>query len=354
LTILTIVLALSSSLPWYVSQIMPDIFISIGALSLALLLVKERGEISLKKFIFYLTLLFISSSVHVSHLVILTIVTAVFAAKYRKQVFLRSNRFKFIITAPIFIFSFILFSAFNFKDHHQFKISVASNVFLLGRFAESGILQKYINATCSSDNRISSICSLEKIPTNSEGILWDANGFMKQFNYNFIEADTYAKYIVNDVLTNPKYLFPFIYDCAINSVKQMFQLNIASGMSAYREGSAPSYPIFAHFEFEKNYFLNSEQSFSTLNFKVFNSLNYFAICISLVVISYFYFARGLTDNEGKFLFILLTIFVVNALITASLANVYDRLQARITWPLVFFSAVLVIKEITLRKKHSDE
>jgi hypothetical protein len=340
-----LLLALCTGLSWYTSQIMPDIFTSFGMIAFILFYWgEEESRFSLND-ILYVIIIFIAASVHFSNLLLLLALLIFTAIKNRQNIKLRIFQLKLLSVFAIILLAYLGMSWANLSAHKQFKPSVSSNVFLFGRFAESGILEKYIKEDCAQHSEYQWLCSMENIPRNSTEFLWDGEGVMKKFDYNFVIADSALKNITTEILTDTKYLFPFLWDCAINSCKQLFQLNIGSGLYGYRENSGPYYAIYNNLWSEKNYFMNSEQSFAALNLSIFNFLNYLTILLSLIVIMFFYLTGRLTDFEVNVLFIVVSGIIINAIITASFANVYDRLQARVMWPFVFVAFLLILKYV---------
>jgi hypothetical protein len=350
LVLTSILLSLFSSVSWYSSQIMPDIFIGLGAVALLMLIVKSKEEINIQWFLVYFLILFFAAYVHLSHIIILVLSLVLLTLKFKDQIKNSFYKYKLLIILGLFSIAVLIMSLNNYSSHSIFKPSLSTNVFLCGRFAESGILEHYVKEEICLKDSNHFLCEINPLPKNTNDFLWSKDGMMKHFKFDFIEANKSLNPIVNDILSNPKYLFPFLWDCSKNSVIQMFQLNIGSGLFGYRENTGPYYAINDNFWSERNYFLNSNQSFNEINFSVFNFLNYFAILLAILIVSYLIFYNLLKKTEIQMLFFLLFVFIFNAIVTASLANVYDRLQARISWPLILFVIVILIRVlIDLRK-----
>lgn len=62
----------------------------------------------------------------------------------------------------------------NFLLGAGFKVSRAPNVFIMGRFAESGVLNDYLLDQCKS-NKVELCKYVNRIPSTSGLFLWDDN-----------------------------------------------------------------------------------------------------------------------------------------------------------------------------------
>lgn len=349
---LSVILVLASSLSWYVNQIMPDIFISLGTLVIVILFLKQN--ISVWKYIFLVFILFFCFASHLSHFLILALSVITFLLLHKnKSSFkeIKSKRLKLNLGLILIlgIASITFMTLTNYSKHGQLKPTNGTNVFILGRLAESGNLERYLKEHCNENTILSNLCVSN--PKSPSELLWSENGIIHYYDLNWIKADSAAKIIVNDILTTPKYLFPFIYDCLRNTFVQLFQFKIGSGLANYNETSGPYSAINNYFWAERNYFLSTEQSFGLLYLPFFNALNFFLILISVLIYAYGFIYSKLTNYEILIFRFLIITYFYNALITATFANIYDRLQARISWPLVFLALLILTRMLYQHFQH---
>jgi hypothetical protein len=340
-------LTLFSSLAWYSSQLMPDIFASFLILTLFLLVNPNNRwwETAM-----YFLLFFLFAISHFSHLLI-SISFVLIALIYLTLNGIRKNRlilYRFLLIGLGCLLAVQFLMINNRSNGNGYRLNVSSSVFLTARFAESGILQNYLEKTCAS--KPCAFCPYaDSLPDMASKFLWDSDGTLAKSGLGWKEADRECSPIVTAVFTNTEYLKLFIGESIKATFKQLFQLDLGSGLSAYRENSAPYYPIKYHLGSELNEFLTSEQSYNKLNFSFLNLLNYLVLSVSLLLIFACFQLKLVNEMLLRLIVIVTGGIILNAAITGSLANVYDRLQARVSWLIVFIGLICLIKILSYFK-----
>ncbi|MES2836510.1 MAG: hypothetical protein V4667_03225 [Bacteroidota bacterium] len=342
---ITIILSLITGISWYSNQIMPDIFTSILFLSSLLYLTDEKAS----RFEKTLSLLFIFVALisHFSNLVILIItLTLLFIIGFKSILLANKNKFKKLVAvitiAPLFL-------AFNhWKNDFGFVVSRSNNVFLTARLAETGILKKILDKKCIKKNYSLCACK-DSLPNATAPFLWDyQNSPLYTKSGGWEKANVEYADFVKQIYSDKEIFFLFIKASFTATWQQLFEVNIGSGLSAYGENSAPFYPISAHLKKEYPNYINAKQQQSQFNFELLNSINKVVLVFSFTTLLFLFFVF---KNDKRVLFFLTAVFIIcisNAAVTASLANVYDRLQARVLWLPVFF--VLVFITVLIQKK----
>ncbi len=151
---LFILLSLISTLTWYCSQIMADVFAALPALGIALLLFAPNQNRAQK--IFTALIVIFSCLTHNSHLVantllIVTLFVLAISKKYfNKEIF--SGR-RFLLVTIIIVSAWLIGPFINYLIDGKFRQSGSAHVFLAARFAESGILQDYLDKNCPGQNQ---------------------------------------------------------------------------------------------------------------------------------------------------------------------------------------------------------
>jgi hypothetical protein len=147
LLILTL-LVFFSSVSWYSSQIMPDIFTPIGVLCLVLILLVE---ISTAEWIIVSTIFILSCMVHNSNLIIfsLLIVLIVLSTMFIQEFKRRIRLIKYVVVVSLLIVSGILSATINFGINGKFSLSGSPHAFLLAKNIENGIIDRYLSTNCS-------------------------------------------------------------------------------------------------------------------------------------------------------------------------------------------------------------
>lgn len=344
-------LSLFSGLAWYSSQIMPDIFTFFSFAALILLLFAQE-ENKIHKVIISIVFLF-SIQVHFSNfLITLALLIAIFLLQ--KSTFIGTAiKLKFKSALVLFIFSLLLSSGINYWIASSFRISRGSHVFLMGKMLDSGVLQSFLNDKCEDNNY--SLCKYkETLPLDSRSLLW-AEDSPLQLEGGWQASEQSYRHILQGILTSPKHLLLYCYNSTYTSLSQLVQVDIGSGLESnwYRDASSSPYvQIEKHFNLELNPYLQARQNGNLwkqeLNLEAFNLVYKGLLILSIVFILFIM----TTENDkqiidSKLMFILLSIIslnLFNAIITASLANVYDRLQARVSWLFIWFALIVLLSK----------
>ena len=164
-------LAAFSGISWYCSQLMPDIFTSMGILAFSALLLThlKRGEK-----IFFAIILIFCGMVHNSNVLLFTLLlifvmlTRFFPAG--KQIHLKK-----IKLAAIFIgCTWLLTPSFHYIAGGKFSVGNGSYIFLMGRLVENGILEKFLEKNCGNNEY--KLCAYkDQLPNSAISFLWDFN-----------------------------------------------------------------------------------------------------------------------------------------------------------------------------------
>ncbi len=338
-----VVLILLSSLSWYSCQIMPDIFTS-GIFLIIFILFSEK-KIPVWEGILFSILFFFFIVSHFSHfpLAILILATIFIFHVLRVNYFVSGKVF---YRRLVWLLLMIIGSSIIIMSHHAyynkgFRLSLTSNVFLAGRLSETGILHDYLEEHCEQEPNI--LCDqLETLPTSAGGFLWTESSPMKKAGISWEEADSAFAEVIHGIYTTPEYLGRFVWESIKATFRQLFNVDIGSGLLAFRQNSAPYPPIDKYFGNESVEMLVTLQSWGKLDFKFLNIINYFVLSMSVIIIFWACYNNKL--NKSLKAFIVITFFGIlyNSAITASLANISDRLQARVTWVIVFIALIILI------------
>lgn len=359
--IILLPLSFFSGLGWYVSQLMPDIFTFIAIGSLFLLLFQSKK--SILNYVIYSVLLILSVNVHFSNfpIVLLTLFVSFFILRY----YLKSKQrtVNFILPISILFFSLIIGSLTNLKIGNTVKINQGSHVYLMGKMLDSGVLKSFLDDKCKNNNYVLCACK-DSLPKDNRELLWSYYGPLYKHGGWENSSKEYTK-ILTDLLTSPKHLSLVVYNSFTSTLTQLFQNDLGSGLISewYRaEDSPPSIEIKKHYQFELNQYYQSRQNgnlwgqelkIDSTNF-IYKVLLYLSIFILILLFSIKKLSTHINDSlKGVIIFLCVSV-VSNAFIVASLANIYDRLQARISW--IFIFSILLIflscgKKILLELRH---
>lgn len=330
---LVVGLSFASGLSWYAAQLMPDIFTFILILAVIALAIEQR--LNAWACSAYAALIFFSLLTHLSHVpLLLLLMGGIFLmARWTKNKVLRLSRVRWMLLGGPLMAAFITLCTFNAMHGLGFRLSLASNVFITANLGEMGILKLYLDENC--DQASPTLCALkDSLPLETGGYLWDVNGPVQQHPGGWPAMNKECAPIVRDFLFQPRYLKWLIIGSVKATFKQMFQVELGSGLQyQYGEGSPPYWPMKTHFKQELNEYLTSVQQKGQLPLDAFKVINYLSLFLSLMLIGWAVLNGKLDQRLIAILIIVVLAYFFHAAITGVLANVYERLQCRLL-PLV--------------------
>jgi hypothetical protein len=350
---LTVFLAFGTTLPWFVGQIMPDVFTGLSFLSLFLLLYDSK--ISLERTVLISAVLCISVGTHITHLLTVTLLLlAIFVLRafgvFRE--FWPTRSIKGIVACvlvPILGITGLL-ALSNWRSGFGFTLSPAKSVFLLGRLIESGLAADYLQQRCAIEE-LTPCQYLHNLPKTSEEFLWGSHPLLKEMG-GWNGATGEASRIVSGIIR--QYPLRFAAECVRQMFRQFVAFTAGSGNYAIRSG--PEFEGFRELYpgFVQKYLL-SRQSLGRLAMDayrvtpVYTAVFWCSLGVGLMAL----FTRRLPLRMANQLFVLTLIFLfMNALVTGSLSGVNDRYQARASWLMGLSCAAYVIPYVSDRRNRT--
>lgn len=346
------ILSFLSGLSWYTSQLMPDIFTAFSILAFYLLIMSKNAnkrEQFLLLFIFVLTV-----NVHYSNFLIALFLMLFLGVLYNfnKLKYLKQHfALKPILIA--FIISFITPFIINYSVGKTTKVNQGSQVFLIARMLDNGVLKSFLDDNCKDNNY--SLCSCkDNLPVDSRAFLWSSESPLYAIG-GWNDSEIELNKIIRDILISPKHLSLFLYTSITSTVSQLFQNEIGSGLISdwyASTDSPPYYAIASHFPRELKQYEQARQNTNLwgqkLDFSTVNYWNSILLFLSAILLLFFLISKrlwGMLDSKTKlFIGIIFLGILFNAFITGSLANVYDRLQARVSWLLILTALIVAASQ----------
>jgi hypothetical protein len=348
---LMVFLAFGTTLPWFVGQIMPDVFTGLSFLSLFLLL--YDSEISLERTVLISAVLCISVGTHITHLLTVTLLLlAIFILRafgvFRESWPTRSTKgILACVLVPIMAITALL-AVSNWRSGFGFTLSPGKSVFLLGRLIESGLAADYLQQRCGIEE-LTSCKYLHNLPKTSEEFLWGSHPLLKEMG-GWNGATGEASSIVSGIIW--QYPVRFAAECARQMFRQFVAFTAGSGNYAIRSG--PEFEGFRElYPGDVQKYLLSRQSLGRLAMDayrvtpVYTAVFWCSFGVSLMAL----LTRRLRVRMANQLFVLTLVFLfLNALVTGALSGVDDRYQARATWLMGLCCATYVIPYVLHRRK----
>jgi hypothetical protein len=329
------VLSILTSLPWLVSQLMPDVFVGVLFLSAFLLAFDDR--LSLIGRICLATILAISVSTHMSFLPI----ALVFCAAQASARLIGRNpseapSFRAMLAwllLPV-ILSGLFTAGLNRKMGLGFQLSPSRNMFLLARLFDEGLAADFLIRNCPNHPYIA--CRyLSKLPRTDAEFL-----FQHPLLNDLSSQPQEMEEIVHGTLA--AYPVRFIAASFKNTLLQLGTFKTGDEIRSYSARDWNNGVFQRVFPAGYGAFSNSRQLRGRLTFLADRAaMLHTAACWLSLPICLLFAWNDRKDRLAGFLAWTMVFLIINAAVCATFSGVYDRYQSRVAWliPFCFFSYV---------------
>ncbi|MDB5235849.1 MAG: hypothetical protein JWR44_2842 [Hymenobacter sp.] len=337
----------ATGLSWISCELMPDIFTAIGLLALGLVLLGHAprwpGRVGL------LALALASAMMHSSNVLTFSLVVAGFGALagargWFRRGWLRAAYWRQTLAAVLA--AWLVLPALHLALGGDFTISRAAPAFLMGRLAETGILEKFLDRNCD-DKQADSLCAYrDSLPNSAAAFVWSDKSPMNLTGGWNPHLDEYRG-IIGQVLTTPRY-YPYLASESVQAtLRQLTHALHGNGAPPACGVDTPPYTQVKAFKngYELKEYMASMQNQSLLDFTALNERLPWVYLLSLMVLLMGLTKPDIRKRVGPAGILLLALvglaLVANAFVTGNLANVLDRLQVRLAWLLPFAALLLL-------------
>jgi hypothetical protein len=329
------VLAALTSLPWLVSELMPDVFA--GVLFLAAFLLAFAGELRVGQRIVLALILMISVSAHMSLFPILGLyVAAVVVLRLAGR---QTYGLPPIWSVLAWLLVPIIAAGFWTATQNQnmglgFRLSPSKNTFLLGRLFGDGLAPDFLREQCPKRPFVS--CRyLSNLPRSEQEFMFQ-HPLLRDLKGHDDEVDT----IVHGTL----FAYPrrFLVSSAKQTLLQLVTLRTGEEMRLHATTDLDTYAIQRVWPLELDRYRISRQFGDSLRpladafARVHTTIFWFSVAACLM------FARtGRFARIDKFFVSAIVLLVINAAVCGASAGVFDRYQNRVEWimPLCLFAYI---------------
>jgi hypothetical protein len=328
---------------WETNKLMADIFIAYSAIALFMWCFVPLNRIWKG---LLLSLIFYSSATHNSHAIIAVLAVLVLGFYFFiKRERLALNKLKWLII-PVMLAPLSI-GITNYYHGNGFTLGKATSVFLVGKMCENGILQEYLNDQCEKQNL--SLCAFkDSLPHVAWQFVWHPESPVMKTG-GWAPNDEEYKKIVMQTFTTPKYLWMHIWKGIVTTLVQLSQITAGDALFRYEEYDNSMMAIRKYFPHETNPALWTRQRIMELDFNLYSRLYGIFFIVSTIIVCW-HWQKFLLNKYWIFLLVIIVTFVViNAGVTANLANISSRLQARIFWLLPLWN-ILVLVQYYIQKK----
>jgi hypothetical protein len=336
------VLALTTSLPWHTSALLPDFFTPIVVLGL-FLLAFCRARLDRLEIAYLASLTTVAIVAHLSHIplalgLIVVIAVARFTLRWRERHRLATA---LLLVLPVFTAASAHLSV-NYAAYQSFSLSPASSIWLLARFIGDGQARAYLHDECPQRQFV--LCAyLDKLPSDSDEFLWGD----ESYNPVFEQAGGYpalrdeAREIVSGtILAYPGWIArSFI----ANTAREFVDVGTGGWINLPPEMLDRAIAQYIAHQFPRDYpaFLRSPQANGRIPTAALAAWHRgvivvaaLACCIFLVIA-----VRRRQQLFIAFCALILAALIGNAMVTGGLSGVHDRYQTRVAWLVVLAASV---------------
>ncbi len=319
-----LILATCTSLSWVVCQLQPDLYTSVASMCVLLLFIQKGGW---KGKLSYYIIFFLSVAVHMSHPFLFALLFI--CLFFIKQLFIARESIK-SGSRQLIALLLISLSAISCMG---FAFAQSKHVFLLGSFADKGILKLFLDENCGKKHY--ALCDYkEDIVADGNVFWWAANSPLYKIG-GWQNSRAEGLPVVHDILTTPKYLWMFTEQTLVHAWRQALTFNIGDGNFVFKEGSGVRGQI-------KNYFPNDLAQFdhaiqNTTGFKTTSTwvdgLFTFIVSVSLLFVTGFSIFRWkLMSWKLRSVFVIFfAALIINFADCAALTVINGRYGCKIIW-----------------------
>ena len=340
-----LLLSLFSSLPWFVGQIMPDLFSALLILAIVAI-VLGWDKLSRYDRIALPVLICLFITTHLSYLLMAagTFGFAVLLQLLTRQpgtasarLFSRANT---AIVAAIAA-SVVIMLSINIVAKRGATFAAYGNVMLMAKVIDMGIGMDYLTEHCPERPlpickvlpklkavRASADANNKPIGTVSDYFLWagplDSLGGMR-------DVSAYASEISSGAIrANPG---RFVQECVRGFIAQMGKFQLGDDMIRYNSGSLIHDVVAEEFPpATVQHLMESRQYQQTLHIDNFRIVSNIFLALCVVVIAVFLLRRWRTAPMVTHCFLILVVGVLlNDTVTGALSAVHDRYGSRVIW-----------------------
>lgn len=325
-------LAIATTLPWFVGQLMPDVFTGLSFLSAFLLL--YDSNLSIERAVLLSVVLAISVGSHLSHFLSLGLVLS---AVLVLRVFDSARQFwptrsakgvvAFLLVPILASTGVIILS--NWRSGYGFKLSAGTPLFLLNRLIDSGLAGDYLEQQCKIEQFTP--CKYLPLP-RGDSFLWGSYPYpllAEMGGWRGAQAE--ASRIVSGTIR--RYPLRFLAECVKQTLRQLVSFNpgVDSGplQSGYTEevferfysGDLPKYQL-------TNQWSGRLGRVGRKLYPLYEVVFWATLFTSSVLLIRRYSRSG---PANRLLFFTLIFLLGNAVVTSSVSEVANRFQSRVSW-----------------------
>lgn len=321
---LALALTLLTGLPWYVGQIMPDVFAGALILAMALLVMFPHRLPAWRRLILGV-LVALGTAIHSSHLPVALALLAAGAIALR----LADSPMR-RMAAPVLAVALgvATIPAVHYAETGRAYFNKGGDIFFFARLVEDGIVGRYLNDYCPLPDTV--LCAFrDQLPTTHNGYLWDDIQAFEMAG-GWEQSGPESRRII--LATFRHYPLMHLKTAFDSFVRQLVLVRTGDYLRSTFLHNTTTLEIML--PWEAGAYHHARQQLGELQF--FDELNWIHVPLQLAtffllpVVAIALWRRG-DRPVALFCALLMAGMVANALACGTLSNPQDRYQSRVVW-----------------------
>ena len=337
-------LSLTTSMPWFTAQLMPDILFPAAVLALHMLIFRDAMLGRAERYALVAVIAFAMPSHMAAAGMCVGVVLAVALMTRLRFIALPPSRLTF--AAGAVAAGLALCPVSNYAITGNFAMTPGGSSFLFGRLVEDGIVIRYLNDKCP-DPAIRLCAFRSNFPKDADTWLWDANSPFRTLND--FEGSDEEKLIPRDTLA----LYPLMH------VKSALAATAGQLIKFKTEvngtDNAPTISMFkVHTPGLFPEFMRARQQASGFNVAPLNVIHVPVAAFAMLCVVAALLVRrrlGLPPAFAGLAATMLLAFSANAVICGVFSHPVDRYQSRLVWLAVFVAAMMATW-LVINRRHN--
>jgi hypothetical protein len=339
--VLGVLLILGTGLPWFASEVLPDILAPLLALCLYLLAFHGTALTWPHK-VALIAVAILGVTSHASHLGLaagLVIVIALMQVATRRLK-LRSVAPRVALPAFVVALSLILMVVSNFARTGDIFISRSGPAFMLGRLVQDGIVKRLLDDTCPQSGY--RLCAYkDSLPKLANDFLWGGESPFREQLGGFEGMADESSSIIHESLK--RYPLMHVETALTSMLEQMVTFRTGDGLAPLSDIPVPAIKLLQPEQLAD--YRASRQQRDLLSFDWINAvqvpLGALSIVGLVVILGQAARRRDWTDRLFLPAFLLFAL-LGNAFICGVLSNPQHRYQSRLMWAVSFAVMLLLL------------
>ena len=332
-------LTLTTSLPWYTGQIMPDFFAPITVLLVYLASV-FRDDLSKLEYYVLLLILCVAQACHFTHIGITVGLLGCLAVG--ALIFRTCKLLNLLPVTATSVLAILAIVSTNFAAMREVTFSPYGSLNILDRLVAEGVAQEYLTTHCATVDY--NICTylgyIKREPRHTDWLLWQDETVLRDLGGGMHYRDEAGHLVRAIILDDPMKSLSAMLDA---SSTLFFNFRTGEQLGQFGEGMQIYRIVTTYFPHEAPGYMQSKQYTGRLPFNLINGIDIPVAYVSLIVLAVL-LVLGIARRDAPGVTLSSIVFLAlvgNAILCGGLSSGESRYQSRLI-PLVTLASAIGI------------